>query len=177
VNVIRWNHVVVVLTAASVLQTAIFDQVLLADRVRVDLLLLIVLGVGHAADRRSAVLLGFVTGLAIDLFRTGPFGLHALLYCLAGWVLVQARERMLMAGTSYQLVQGAIAAAVLTAAVWTAAAVFGQSSPPFTSDTLTQLAWIGLVGGLLVKPADRVAAWMLDARRGAAPRSDLVRVE
>lgn len=175
---IRWAHVVVVLTAASVLQTGIFDQTSLFGRIRIDLLILVMLGIGFATDQRTAALLGFVTGLTVDLFRFGPFGLHALLFCLAGWLLATGRDRMLQAGSSFRTVQGAIAAATITGATWIGAAVFGQTPPPFDNETLLDLLLIAIVGGLFVHPADRIGQWMVISRisRGI-PRKDMVRVE
>lgn len=174
---IRWSHTIVVLTAASVLQTGVFDQVLIFGRVRVDLMLMVVLGVGMSAEAPTAALLGFITGLAVDLFRSGPFGLHALLFCLAGWSLVIARDRMLQAGSSFRTVQGAVAASVITAATWIGAAIFGQTSPSFTNRTLVDLAWVGLVAAVLVHPAELVGRWMVRPSSRSGNRTDLVRSE
>ncbi len=173
----RWSHVLVVLTAASVLQTGIFDQLLILDRVRIDLLVMVLLGVGLTADPRSAAVLGFFTGLSVDFFRSGPFGMHALLFLFAGWLLGMTRDRMLLADGSFRTVQGAVAASSITAATWIGAAVFGQTPPPFNTQTLVDLLWIGLVGAVLVHPADRVAQWMLFRRPGRTPRTDLARSE
>ncbi len=176
---VRWSHTIVVLTAASVFQTGVFDQLWLFGRVRIDLLLLLVLGVGLTADTRTAPVVGFLIGLVVDLFRFGPFGLHALVFTLAAFVLANSRDRMLLAGASFRTLQGGTAAAVLTAATWIGAAVFGQEAPDFDQDTLVSLAWVVIVGSVLVHPAEVVARWMLDqpSSQRRVPRRDVVRVD
>ncbi len=166
-----------VLTAASLIQTGLLDQLLILDRVRVDLLLIVLLGIGFSADTPTAVLLGFTTGLVVDLFRFGPFGLHALLFCLAAWMLVLAKERMLQSGGLFRTVQGAIASILVTAATWVGAAVFGQNSPPFTNTTLIDLLWVGLIGAVLIHQAERVGRWMIHDALTRLPQTDMVRTQ
>ncbi len=175
---VRWSHVIVVLTAAIVLQTGLLDQAWLFERLRVDVMVLLVVAVGLRADARTALILGFLLGLFLDLFRFSPFGFHALLFCLGAWLVASTRIRMLQAGTSFRTIQGGIAVGLVTASTWVGGAVFGLGAPPFDNRTLAQLAIIIVLGAVLIHPASRVAAWMISAPRSSAtPRPQVVRAE
>lgn len=172
---IRWPQTIAALSALTIVQAAIFDQFWLAGRVRVDLLLLVVVSVGLSASVRDAMVVGFVVGLFVDLFRFGPFGLHALIFCLAGWALASNGVRMLQVGPGFRLAQGTVAVLLTTAATWTAAAVFGQRPPPFGNQSLVDIALISLIGGALLWPVGRVANGMLVAGQRRTPTSEVVR--
>lgn len=118
-------------------------------------------GIGFAALPNQAAVQGFVIGLATDVFQFGPFGLHALVYCLAGWSLATLRLRVLEAGASFRTIQAAGAVAVVTVMTWFAGRTFGQASPP-ASQWLGRLAVTSLCGAILVHPATRLGRWMLN---------------
>ncbi len=163
----RWLHIVIVVVAIVIAQVETFDQTLLVNRVRLDLPLYLLVGIGFVSRSDEALLLGFVIGLAVDLFQFSPFGLNALLFGLVGWVLAEARVRMLQPGTSFRTVQGALAAIAITAVSWFAGTVFNQDPPPFNNATLINLGVIGIVGAVLVHPATFLAGWMIDTSIGA----------
>lgn len=172
---IRWVQSLAVLAALSVVQTSVFDQYWLGGRVRIDLLLLVVVSVGWSASARDAAVLGFVAGLFVDLFRFGPFGLHALIFSLAGWALANNGARMLQVGTGFRLVRGAVAVLLVTAATWVAAAVFGQRPSAIGNDPLPTLGLIAVAGGVALIPIGRVTSVMVSAAPRRTPSSDVVR--
>lgn len=172
---VRWPQTIAVLTALSILQAAVFDQFWLGGRVRIDLLLLVVVSAGATSGSRDAALLGFVTGLMVDLLRFGPFGLHALIFCLAAWVLANNGARMLQVGPGFRLAQGAVSVLLVTAATWTAAAVFGQRPPTFGNEAIISLALTAVVGALLLGVVGRAVAHMVPSDQRRPSRSDLVR--
>ena len=174
-----WPKSLAILAALSVVQVAVFDQFWIGGRVRIDLLLLAVVSIGLHADVRQATLLGFVVGLFVDVFRFGPFGMHALIFCLAGWVLASNGTRMLQVGPLFRIAQGAIAVLLVTTATWTAAAVFGQRPPAFGNDSLISIGLTAAIGGLLLAPFDVVTRQMVNtAPTGTrVPRTDLVRAD
>jgi len=163
----------------SVVQIGVFDQFWIGGRVRIDLLLLAVVSVGLQTDVRQATLLGFVIGLFVDVFRFGPFGMHALIFCLAGWVLANNGARMLQVGAAFRIAQGTIAVLLVTAATWSAAAVFGQRPPAFGNDSLLSIGLTAVAGGLLLAPIDLITRRMIDAGSATSrvPRTDLVRAD
>ncbi len=168
----RWSHIVIVIGAVVIAQVATFDQTLVAGTVRLDLPLYLLIGVGFVARSDEAALLGFVVGLSVDLFQFSPFGLNALLFGIVGWSLAEARVRMLQPGTTFRTFQGALAAVAVTSLSWFAGAIFEQDPPPFTNRTLGILATIGIIGGVLVHPATRLARWMVDTQMTAPGGAD-----
>lgn len=175
----QWPKTLAILAGLSVLQVAVFDQFWIGGRIRIDLLLLAVVSIGLRAEVRQATLLGFVVGLFVDVFRFGPFGLHALIFCLAGWVLANNGVRMLQVGAAFRMIQGAIAVLLVTTATWTAAAVFGQRPPAFGNDSLISIVLTALVGGALLAPIDMITRRMVEGAPTSSrvPRTDLVRAD
>jgi rod shape-determining protein MreD len=172
---IRWPQTVAILSALSILQAAVLDQFWLGGRVRIDLLLLVVVSVGWSASARDAALFGFVTGLFVDLLRFGPFGLHALIFCLAGWALANNGARMLQVGAGFRAIRGMAAVLLLTAATWVAGAVFGQRPSALGDGPLLTLGLVALVGGLVLLPIERLAAVMVPSAPRRTPTADVVR--
>ncbi len=161
---IRWGYALLAIVTSAVAQAVVFDQALLfGDRVRLDGPLLLIVGLGFVARTEDAALLAFVTGLAVDLFQFGPFGLHALVYTLAVWSIGIARVRLLQPGTSFRVVQGALAVMVVTGLSWVVGAVFGQD-PPSGGRAIAGLAGAGLAGAVFGSAMAGVARWMIDER-------------
>ncbi len=159
---VRWVHALTIIIGAVVLQVSIFDRHQPFDLVRVDIPLILIVSIGFVATPSDAAILGFVTGLFLDTMQFGPFGFSALVYCLAAWLIVLARLRVLQAGASFRTVQGAAIVVLVTAATWGAGVVFGLRAMPFGWSTLGRMALVGLVGAVLVHPLTRTAAWMVD---------------
>lgn len=174
----RWPQTLAILVVLSVVQVAVFDQFWIGGRVRIDLLLLVVVSLGLQAEVRQVTLLGFVVGLFVDVFRFGPFGLHALIFCLAAWVLANNGARMLQVGPAFRLAQGSVAVLLVTAATWTTAAVFGQRPPAFGNDSLISIGLTAVVGGVLLTPINWFTRPMLSVSTSSrVPRTDLVRTD
>lgn len=76
-----------------VLQLTVFGQGLLGTPVRLDLPLLIVCAVSLRAEPKDAVVLGFASGLAVDLFQVGPFGQQAFAYTALAYGVSQIAPR------------------------------------------------------------------------------------
>ncbi|MGH1505043.1 MAG: rod shape-determining protein MreD [Acidimicrobiales bacterium] len=162
---ISWPHALAAIVGVVVVQVANFDRILLADKVRIDLPMLALIGIGFAAPPTTATVLGFVLGVTLDLFHLGPFGFHALVYCLVAYSLAQAKLRALQPGRAFLTFQGMVAAAVVTAVVWLAGAVFGQSPPKFDLGNVGVLLVVACIGGIAVHPATRLGGWMIEDRR------------
>jgi rod shape-determining protein MreD len=162
VSSIRWGYALLAIATAAVTQAVVFDQILLiGGRIRIDAPLLLIVGLGFVARTEDAALLAFVTGLMVDLFQFGPFGLHALVYTLAVWSIGVARVRLLQPGTSFRVVQGAAAVTLVTGLSWMLGSVFGQD-PPGGSRALVGLVGAALVGAVFGAAATGVARWMID---------------
>lgn len=158
---IRWPLFLLVTLVVVIVQATGFDQMQLPGSSRLDLALLLVVGIGFAARPDEAAVQGFVLGLATDLFQFGPFGLHALVFCLVGWSLATLRIRVLEPGASFRTVQAAGAVAMVTALTWFAGGTFGQAAPP-ANQWPARLILAALCGAVLVHPATRLGSRMLD---------------
>lgn len=166
---VRWLPALAVILVAVMVQVTVFDRYQPLDLVRIDLPLVLIVGVGLVSQASDAAVLGFVTGLLLDMMQFGPFGLTALVYCLAAWLIVLARLRLLQPGTSFRTVQGAAIVVLVTAATWGAGTVFGLRPTSFGIGPVWRLAFAGLVGAVLVHPATRVAGWMVDDASRPSP--------
>lgn len=172
---ISWGHALAVIGVTVLVQVANLDRLHLLGELRFDLPLFLLIGLGFAARSHNAAILGFVLGLAVDLFQFGPFGLHAFVFCLVAWSLAEARVRVLQDGASFRTVQGSVAAVVVTSVLWLAGSVFGQSPPPFSTRSVLLVFLTGLIGGIMVHPSTRVAQWMLVERQMARSEAGVSR--
>jgi rod shape-determining protein MreD len=77
---------------AVLLQTTLFAQVRIFE-VAPDLVMLTVIAVARRLDAEPAVLLGFTSGLAMDLLGSSPLGLRALVLTLIAYTTVRMRDR------------------------------------------------------------------------------------
>ena len=111
---------------AVLLQTTLFAQVRLFD-VAPDLVMLTVIAVARRLDAEPAVLLGFTSGLAMDLLGSSPLGLRALVLTLIAYATVQTRDRF-----DINVVATGIAVALLSllgvALVVVIGTLFGEAS-------------------------------------------------
>jgi rod shape-determining protein MreD len=113
-------------TIAVLLQTTLFAQVRLFD-VAPDLVMLTVIAVARRLDAEPAVLLGFTSGLAVDLLGSSPLGLWALVLTLIAYATVRTRDRF-----DINIVATGIAVALLSllgvALVVVIGTLFGEAS-------------------------------------------------
>lgn len=111
---------------AVLLQTTLFAQVRLFD-VAPDLVMLTVIAVARRLDAEPAVLLGFTSGLAMDLLGSSPLGLRALVLTLIAYATVRTRDRF-----DINVVATGIAVALLSllgvALVVVIGTLFGEAS-------------------------------------------------
>ncbi|MDH3396810.1 MAG: rod shape-determining protein MreD [Acidimicrobiia bacterium] len=77
---------------AVLLQTTLFAQVRIFE-VAPDLVMLTVIAVARRLDAEPAVLLGFTSGLAMDLLGSSPLGLRALVLTLIAYATVRTKDR------------------------------------------------------------------------------------
>lgn len=101
-----------------ILVVVLFVQVTFGSDLRVngtapDFMLLLAVSAGFAAGPDEGATVGFAAGLASDLFlQNTPFGLSALAYCLAGFVIGWARANFMRARLVFAPVAAGIGTAV-----------------------------------------------------------------
>lgn len=147
------------LLTTVVIQRFLFDQ-FRVDGVAADALLVIAVATGMVGGARQGAILGFASGLCLDLLVVTPFGLGALSYLVAG------------------ALGGLLEGVVVHSAVWITllvAFVASCAGVLFFALLGSLIGAVGLVGGhlvtvtflvgcssaLLVLPARRVVRWVL----------------
>jgi rod shape-determining protein MreD len=159
-----------VLASAAVLQRGLFSEVRFWG-VAIDAFLLLAVVAGTVVGPDRGAIVGFFSGLALDLLVQTPLGLSALTFCLLGYVGGRlegstVRSSPVLRGV---LVAGLSAAGVVAYAV--VAAVLGQ--PELLSGRLVVVAAVVAVANVVLAPlARRVLgwAWPDESRLGPALR-------
>lgn len=155
----RWAVALPVMMIITILQVEIFDSALIGGRIRIDLPLYLLVAIGLSTRSTEAATAGFVLGVVVDLFQFGPFGIQALMYCLAGWTLAEARIRVLQDGSGARTMQGILWTLVVTSLTWLLGAVFGQKPLALNFGpwgVLLNLVAAGALGGLAVHLMSRL---------------------
>ncbi len=111
---------------AVLLQTTLFAQVRIFE-VAPDLVMLTVIAVARRLDAEPAVLLGFTSGLAMDLLGSSPLGLRALVLTLIAYTTVRMRDRfdINVVATGIAVVLLSLLGVVLVVVIGT---LFGEAS-------------------------------------------------
>jgi rod shape-determining protein MreD len=111
---------------AVLLQTTLFAQVRIFE-VAPDLVMLTVIAVARRLDAEPAVLLGFTSGLAMDLLGSSPLGLRALVLTLIAYATVRTRDRfdINVVATGVAVVLLSLLGVVLVVVIGT---LFGEAS-------------------------------------------------
>jgi rod shape-determining protein MreD len=147
----------VVIGVALVLQVAVAPWLTLWG-VQADLLLVVGLAAGLSGGPERGARVGFVAGLVWDLVVAGPFGLSALVYCLAGH-FVGSAQRSVVGPTWWAPIPGAALAGGAAVLAYATLGV-GLGHPEwFGGRTLEIAAVVALVAALLVLPALRILSW------------------
>lgn len=152
---------------AVILQTTLFAQVRIFD-VAPDLVMLMVIAVARRLDPEPAVLLGFTSGLAMDLLGSSPLGLRALVLTVIAYATVRTRDRfdINIVATGAAVVLLSLLGVVLIVVIGT---LFGEASfrDPLVFRKILLIPVYNLVLAFLILPLSTV---VLIGRR----RRDLV---
>lgn len=159
------------LLAATLVVQLTFSAELRLAGVHPDLMLLLAVGAGLVGGEERGAIVGFLAGLATDLFLQLPFGLSALTFALVGYSVGLLRESVLRASAWLVVLVAVLASAggeVLYALI---GAIVGQGQ--MLNDRLGPIA--GIVAGvnglavLLMMPAMR---WALALEHAAGSPRD-----
>jgi rod shape-determining protein MreD len=159
VSGLRWGVTALVIITTVVVQVAVFDTIRPLGT-RVDLPLLLVLGVGFSARRSDAAAVGWCTGLLVDLHQLSPLGLSALVYAVAGWSLADSRLRVVEAGSLFRTVQGGLAALTISWVLWGAATLLCHGPGAVGWPLVGWSLGLALTGAAGVHPATAVGHWL-----------------
>src|SRR2546428_7040889 len=140
-----------------VVHTSVLDRVHIAG-VQPDVMLLLAVAGGIVGGPKLGALLGFGSGLILDLFLQTPLGLSALVFCLVGYGVGNVQAGVLRASWWIPVVTTVAACVAGELAYALVATVVGQ---PHLVDLhlLKVAAVVGGTNGVLAPIALRLVGW------------------
>lgn len=147
----------VVLGVAIVLHTSLLASMNIAG-VHPDVMLLVTICVGLSRGQEQGALIGFVCGVAADLFLQTPLGLSALTYAMVGFAVGTVQSSILRAAFWIGPTTAFLASAAGMLLFGVVGAVVGQSQLISTQFPLAIVGVAGLNAALAVV-ARPVVAW------------------
>lgn len=150
-------RVVLLVTFALVLQLAVLDDVRVAG-VRPELMILLPVVVGLVAGPERGAVVGFVAGLAVDLFAETPFGLSSLTYSIVGYATGMVQSSVIRSVWWITPATAAIGTAAGTGLYALTGLVVGQRGMVEAGLVVVVLV-VGLINALLAVPLTRIATW------------------
>jgi rod shape-determining protein MreD len=147
----------VVLASAVLVQIVVVPWLTIVG-VQADLLLVVALAAGLAGGPERGARVGFVAGILWDLQVSGPFGLSALTYGLAGY-FVGSAQRSVVGPTWWTPIPGAGLAAGAAVLFYATVGVVLGHGEWLSSHTLRVAGVVGLVAAVLSLPAIRILSW------------------
>jgi rod shape-determining protein MreD len=145
------------LVTALLVQVAVVPWIAVAG-VQLDLMLLCGVAAGLASGPERGARVGFVAGLMWDLVVSGPFGLSALCYCLAGW-FVGSAQRSVVGPTWWAPIPGAALASAGAVGLYAGVGVVLGHQEWIDPQTLKIAVVVGITNGILCLPAIRLFRW------------------
>jgi rod shape-determining protein MreD len=121
-------------------------------------MVLVGIAAGLVGGPERGARVGFVSGLLWDLVVSGPFGLSALAYCLAGYFVGSAQRSVVGPTWWAPIPSAAIAAGGATVFYAVVGTLLGDGSW-IDTESVTIALVVALGAALLVLPAMRILAW------------------
>ena len=149
-----------VVLSAAVLQRGLFSQLRVAHVAADVFLLLAVVGGLTCGPDRGAVM-GFVSGLALDLLLQSPLGLTAMTYCVVGFVCGRYQLSVTRSSRARLMLSTGIASSLGCGLLVLVGWVLGQHNM-LTERLPVVLLVVGVANALLAPIAKRVIQWAWD---------------
>lgn len=157
-------RIALLLVSAAVLQRAVFSQLRVAD-VAADVFLLLALVAGMTGGPDRGAVVGFFSGLVLDLMLQTPLGLSAFVYCVAGFVAGRTQGSVLRANRFFPALLVATLSAAAVALYAAVSEVLGQTAA-VTSRLPAIMAVVALANVILYPVARRLLTWAWDDEPG-----------
>ena len=147
----------IVISVSAFLQYAVFNQFRLAD-VSADLLLVVAIAAGINAGAERGAVVGFVSGLCLDLMVVTPFGLGAISGLVAGVVAGRLEAATVHSARWLTMTIAVLSsgAGVLTFVI--SGSLLGRSEM-WSLRVLAVIAIVGISSAILVFPMIRACRW------------------
>ncbi len=148
-----------------VVVTALVLHVAVLSRVRVfgvmpDAMLLLAVAAGLTSGPSGGSAVGFLSGMAVDLFLDTPFGLSALVFTLVGFAMGTVATGILRASWWIPLVAAFVGSAAGELLFALAGAMVGQGGM-VTGRLVVIAPVVGALNAVLAPAAVRIAGWAL----------------
>ncbi len=153
-------RVLVVIALAAVAQVAVLGDVRPAG-VHPELLLLVAVCAGLASGPERGAVVGFLAGLAADLFLPTPMGLSALTYCLVAFAVGSLQSGILRATWWIPVATALAASAAGTVLYALVGAMVGQNQLLEPRRLAVIASMVALMNALLTPAATRIVSWSL----------------
>lgn len=150
-------RIALVVLAAFTVQRTLLGAIEIRD-INPDAMLLVPIAFGIASGSERAAVVGFVSGLAADLFLQTPFGLSALTFSLVGFAVGAFQGNVIRSTWWIAPVTATIGSAVGIFAFALLGLTIGQDHLVSTELPLVALA-VAVLNAPLSIPAVRAAAW------------------
>ena len=147
----------IVLLLALCLQVAVMPWLTIAGA-QIDVLLLVGLAAGLTGGPERGARVGFVAGILWDLVVSGPLGLSALAYCLAGY-FVGSAQRSVVGPTWWAPIPGAAIAAGAATTFYVVVGAGLGNMEWVDGEAVKVVLVVSFGAALLVPPAMRILAW------------------
>jgi rod shape-determining protein MreD len=156
-----------------VVLTALIVDLSVLTRIRVagtmaDLMLLLAVAAGITGGPVRGAVVGFVSGMAVDLFLQTPFGLSALVFSLVGYAVGTAEAGILRSSWWIPVLTAFVASAAGELAFALVASVVGDTRL-VTGRLWLTIVLVGAMNALLAPLTIRTMGWAFDrapTRRG-----------
>lgn len=143
--------------------TVLFVQLTVLTHVRVfgampDAMLLLAIAGGMSGGPTTGAVVGFGSGMAIDLFLQTPMGLSALVFCLVGYVVGLLQATMLRSAWWIPLLTAFVASAAGVALFALVGSVVGETD--MVTSRLAVVIVVVAVGNVVLAPfVIRLVRW------------------
>ena len=147
-----------VVVSALILQVCLFSR-FSYDGARPDVMLLVAVLAGYVLGPERGAIVGFASGLALDVVLTTPFGLSALIYTLVAYGVGTVTAGVVRSSRWIPSAVAAVGSAVGVLAYAVAGAVLGVATlegPPLT----TIVVYVAVLNAVLAPLAVRALAWV-----------------
>ncbi len=151
-------RVPLVLLTLLLLHTTVLADVRVLD-VMPDVMLLVAVAAGITGGAVRGATIGFVSGLAVDVFLRGPMGLSALVFTLVGYAMGVVHTGVLRPSwylRSLAALAGSAGGVVLYAVIGT---ILGEQLVDLRLITVAMV--VGVANAVLAPVVVRVVAWSL----------------
>ena len=153
-------RVPLVILTVLIFDLSVFSRIRVAG-VMPDLMLLLAVAAGITGGEVRGAVVGFASGMVVDLFLQTPLGLSALVFSVVGYAVGAAQSGILRASWWIPILTAFLASAAGALLFALAASVVGETSLVTARLGLVVLL-VGAMNALLTPLAVRMMAWALD---------------